>query len=387
MTENSLWKALADVPPLKLGHLEMLRFRNHVHSILDATARFNLVSGSNGSGKTTVLEAIHYLCVGRGFVAGQDQTYTMHGCEAEGFLLKGHFVARDIPVRMECRYKGGEGKTLIFNEKPYERLSDHLGRLPAVAFYPGDIELVWGFAGERRRYLDQIFSFINPSYLEALKVYYKALEQRNALLRQAREKSSTPDGMLMEVYEEDMLRSSEILLSFRDEAVRLLNPLLGSLYRTLARNHENTDLAWQPSSNNTGQLKEAWTKEWNRDIRFASTLYGPHRDDYPFLLNGLPLKKNASQGQQKTFILSLKLGISLLISQKLGLKPILLFDDIFDKLDEDRIRALMEILAESGCQIFLTDTSRSRLRPLAENTDLRIFECSNGSVHLYSAQS
>jgi DNA replication and repair protein RecF len=381
MTEENLRDSLAEVPALKLEYLELQYFKNHQHSLFTPSENFNLITGANGSGKTSLLEAIHYLCVGRGFTVGQDAGYVMHGHEAEGFFLKGRFRWEDMPSHIECFYKPGEGKIIRFNEKPYERLSDHLGRLPVVAFFPGDIELVWGFAAERRRYLDQIFSFINPRYLEALKAYYKLLEQRNALLRSGRENRSQPDTMLLEVYDDEMLKSSEILSEFRRRGTQEINILLGQIYRLLAHNDEEPSLKWQPSVSSTEELRERWKKEFLREWRIGSTLYGPHRDDYRFSLNDRPLKKAASQGQQKTYIVALKLSITLLMTKTLRKKPILLLDDIFDKLDEARVHALLDYLRHSGSQIFVTDTSFNRFSTFDGGGLLRIFECRNGFVY------
>lgn len=384
MAEENLWDSVAEVPALKLEHLELKHFKNHLHSTLTPTDSYNLITGANGSGKTSLLEAIHYLCVGRGFTVSQDAGYVMHGHEEVGFFLKGHFRWNEMPARIECSYKPREGKVILYNDKAYERLGDHFGRLPVVAFFPGDVELVWGFAAERRRYLDQIFCFINPHYLEALRLYNKLLEQRNALLRSGRENRSQPDAMLLEVYEEEMFKASEILYEFRYRSSQEIHSLLGRIYRLLARNEEAASLQWQPSVSSVNELREVWKKEFLRELRLGSTLFGPHRDDYRFLLNERALKKAASQGQQKTFIVALKLSITLLMTQKLHKKPILLLDDIFDKLDDTRVHALLEYLRHSGCQIFVTDTSSLRLAALRSASPLRIFECRNGSVHTFS---
>lgn len=381
MAEENLWEALAEVPALILEYLEVQRFKNHLHSRLTFSEHYNLITGVNGSGKTSLLEAIHYLCIGRGFAVGQDASYVMNGYEPEGFWLKGHFIWENLPARIECFYKAGEGKVIRFNDKPYERLSDHLGRLPVVAFYPGDVELVWGFAAERRRYLDQIFSFIHPRYLEALKIYYKLLEQRNALLRAGRETGTHPDPALLEVYEEEMLKASDILYETRSDCSREIHFLLHKIYRFLAPREEEPALLWQPAVPTTKELREIWAKERMRECRAGSTLFGPHRDDYRFLLNDRQLKKEASQGQQKTFIVALKLSITVLLTQKLRKKPILLLDDIFDKLDEQRVHALLEFLGYLGSQIFITDTSSHRFSHFRNGRSLRNFECRNGVVY------
>lgn len=381
MDINALWAPLSGVPSVWAESLRLVSFRNHTDSRLQPGRQFNLISGPNGSGKTSVLDALHFLCVGRGFSAGQDQVY-VHQPQANGFFLSGQFRDGDIPLQIECRYVPGEGKRLSFNGKDYERLSDHLGRLPAVAFYPSDIVLVWGFAGERRRYFDQMYSMLSGTYLQALRKYHKILEQRNAYLRQTRENRMPPDSVLLEVYNKELCEAASTLLQERAHFTENLHKLLRAFYSFLAGTDEEPSVSWTADITSASQLSEALDRHFDQELRLGITFLGPHRDDYRFELNGQPLKKSASQGQQKTFLAALKLSLIHMLSETLRKKPVVLLDDLFDKLDNRRVKALVEVLGAAEMQVFITDTSAARLLEATQGCkgEFRIFECENGTV-------
>ncbi|MCS6979798.1 MAG: DNA replication and repair protein RecF [Flavobacteriales bacterium] len=384
MAFENLWSEVSGFPAVTLEKLEIWNFRNHRHTAVNFQSWAHCITGPNGSGKSALLEAISYLCTGRGFASGQDQNYVMLGHEQEGFELHGHFRLDTLPFKIECTYKSGVGKEFRFNGKLYGKLSDHLGRLPAVAIYPADIEMVWGYAADRRKYLDQILSFSDPNYLNVLKRYYKFLELRNAHLRQAKEARRSPDPVLLEAYAEEMGAATEILNELRSRYVSHINEKLILFYEVLAHNNEYPYLEWHPSAPETEKFRHELVTAYEADLRVGSTLRGPHKDEVEFRLHGQPLKKHGSQGQQKTYLIALKLAAIHMLSVKLNRKPLILLDDIFDKLDPRRVESLLQLLAEFKGQLFISDTEPGRLFSVKGVPDMNfhIFECDAGNLRV-----
>ena len=380
MTQDKIWQDSPGKAFLK--SLRMMNFKNHSDTSIEFGQNISVFYGLNGSGKTSILEAIYYLCVGRSFHIIQDHVY-VNTLSYDGFRLFANFLLDAIPFQVECIFKPGTGKKISVNGKECDRISDHIGRLPVIAFYPADISLVWGFSSERRRFFDQILSSVNPTYLKTLKKYHNILDQRNSLLRQAKNYSKALDFMLLDIYNNELAQCSEVIRNYRVELINFLSGSLKYHYQKLVDDHENPSLFFDSDVTLDESFLETYRKSFELDLRTGATNRGIHKDDYIFHLKNNLLKKTGSQGQQKTFLVALKLGISEFITQKTAKTPLILLDDIFDKLDYKRVESLMSILMNFHSQVFITDTYSDRISKMLHksNQSFDIFECDNGKVH------
>ena len=347
---------------MQLKKLTLSGFRNIADAEIAPDGRIVCFTGDNGAGKSNMLDSVHYLAMGRAPSAMPDSQSVAHG--GDYFMVEGEFEA-DSGSRQTvlCSFKRGTGKILKRNGKPYEKLSDHIGSIPLVIVSPSDYILITDAAEERRRWLDSFLSQLDKEYLAAVMRYRQVLGERNRLLKSG----SFADGSLMEVLDIQLVEAGEKIHERRGLLIGRLAPLVAEYYRLLSGDREQVELAYRSELDGT-PFAEILARTAERDAALGFTASGVHRDDMKMTIGGYPLRKYGSQGQQKSFLIALKLAQYTLLAEDKGEKPILLLDDIFDKLDMDRVRQLMAIVSEDAFgQIFVTDHSRERLSAILES--------------------
>lgn len=368
-----------------LKNISIINYKNIKAANLELSSNINCLIGHNGVGKTNFLDAIYYLSFCRSAYNSVDSQVITHD---EGFfMLEGNYM-NDEGGDMEniyCGMKRGTKKHFKRNKKEYKRLSQHIGLIPLIFISPADISLIEGGSEERRKLMDVVISQYDYSYIEALANYNKALQQRNALLKMEEE----PDMALMEIWEQEMARNGELLYQKRDAFIRELVPVFQQIYQHISGNREEVKLKYI-SHCQRGPLLEIIQRDRFKDRAVGYSLHGVHRDDLEMLIGEYQMKREGSQGQNKTFVLALKLAqFSFLKRTVSNTTPLLLLDDIFDKLDAQRVEAIVELVSgENFGQIFITDTNRDHLDQILNNMndDYKIFSVEGGEINLIKTQ-
>ena len=340
---------------MTLLDIDIVDFKNIAGATLEFSPGVNCLLGRNGMGKSNLLEAIHMLCLARGFSSMPDQSYIRHG--AESALVKGTFEA-DASDRhtISCGIVRSRGKTLKTDGKTYQRMSDHIGLYPAVTVAPHDSRLVSESGEERRRFMDVVISQARPDYLSHLIGYNRALESRNRMLR-----AGLNDPILYEAVEAAMDSHAVAIHAARAEWVGGMAVPVARYYSEIAGGGEQTSISYK-SALNSQTMAEVLAANRAKDQVLGYTSGGPHRDDILMNLDSYSLRRLGSQGQVKTFTIALRLAVYDFLRQTSGRTPLLLLDDIFDKLDTDRVGRIMQIVSGGGFgQIFITDTNRKHL--------------------------
>lgn len=340
-----------------LRRLSLANFKNIASATLELSPKINCFLGDNGMGKSNLLDALYFLSYCRSFTGAVDGLLVRRG--EEFATLQGQYFRRGLDEDLAAGLRPGQRKVFRRGGKPYKRLAEHLGAFPLVLLSPADMNLVSGEPAERRRFLDQIVSQSDSRYLDALMRYNGALEQRNKLLRQG-----SVDATLYEVLEAQLESSGNVITSLRRATTERLAAIFGRYYNAISGNDELATMSYSTSDYSAdGGLAEHLRRLRNRDLALGYTASGPHRDDISFEIDGMPVRRSASQGQTKTFTTALRFAQYELLRDSLGLRPLLLLDDIFDKLDAGRVRRIMEIVggSDSFGQIFITDTNRRHL--------------------------
>ncbi|GGG40210.1 DNA replication/repair protein RecF [Hymenobacter glacieicola] len=365
-----------------LESLHLLFFKNYEEANLGLSPHINCFVGDNGSGKTNLLDAIHYLSLTKSAFTSSDAHSINQG--AEFFVVKGRFRTEpgEKSETIQCSLRQGQKKTLTHDKQPYERISDHIGRYPVVLISPYDTDLIRQGSEERRKYFDSLISQLDHEYLEHLIRYTHLLKQRNSLLKLAADRQAGYDRDYLLVLDEQLAPIGEQLVKRRQEFLAEFEPVFQRHYEQLADAREQVTLAYKSELPNSDFLKLLRLNE-RKDLLLQRTSAGPHRDDVTFLMDELAVKGYGSQGQQKSFAIALKLAQFEVLAQHKQHKPLLLLDDIFDRLDEKRITRLMQLVANHTFgQIFLTDTHLERTdRVLATlSDDIRRFRVESGTV-------
>ena len=361
-----------------LKNISIINYKNIKGANLDLSPKINCLIGHNGMGKTNFLDAIYYLSFCRSTNLPIDSQIITH--DENFFMLEGNYENDNGDVEnIYCGMKRGTKKHFKRNKKEYKRLSQHIGLIPLIFVSPSDVSLIEGGSEERRKLMDVVISQYDHSYIEALANYNKALQQRNALLKM----EADPDPMLMELWEQQMAQNGEILFAKRQAFVCELVPIFQQIYQHISGNQEKVDL--QYSSHCTrGPLLEVIQRDRFKDRAVGYSLHGVHRDDLEFLLGDYQMKREGSQGQNKTFVIALKLAqFSFLQRTVSNTTPLLLLDDIFDKLDAQRVEAIVQLVSgDNFGQIFITDTNRDHLDQILRrlNGDYKLFYVENGEI-------
>lgn len=366
--------SLNTVMNVHLARLSVLHFRNHREAELALGPQVNCITGPNGTGKTNLLDAVHYLGLCKSYFEPQDSHNVLHG--EEFFLVKGTMAGADGEDELACSVRKGHRKVFSRNRKEYERLADHVGRYPVVMITPYDGQLVLEGSDVRRRFLDGLIAQFDRAYLDALMRYNRALAQRNLLLKQM---SGRLDRALVEPWDEQLVLHGTAVHTVRQAFMERLVPLLEAHYAGITSGPERVGLHYR-SELAEGDMRALLDRQWGKDQAAEHTTAGIHKDDLVFLLDDQPLKRAGSQGQQKTFLIALKLAQFDLTVERTGLTPILLLDDIFDKIDPQRMRHLLELLSSGNFgQVIITDTDAERLHQALDGLplDIRFFHLSH----------
>ena len=334
----------------------------------------------NGEGKTNLLDSIHFLSLCRSYSTSQDSLCILHNQDL--MSIAGLYENEDGPAEdIHIGIRRGQKKVVRRGKKAYKRLVEHIGLIPLVMVSPADQFLIAGGSEERRRFMDIIISQYNPMYMEALLRYNKALLQRNALLKE----ETPPDAEMFLLWEEQMAKEAEYIFQCRSEYIKDFTPIFQQFYNHISKEKEMVELRYT-SHCQRGPLLEQLTNDRFRDQAVGYSLHGVHKDDLEMLLGGYAIKREGSQGQNKTFLIALKLA-QFDFLKRTGSKttPLLLLDDIFDKLDAERVEQIVSLVNNDMFgQIFITDTNRDHLDSILQKSDgdYRIFHVNNGNVTL-----
>ena len=358
-----------------LTRLSLLNFKNLAQEELALDKGFNCFVGDNGTCKTNIIDAVYYLSMCKSSLAMTDLQCVRHG--EKFFVLEGDYRTDEgRHERVVCSYQRGAAKVVKRNDKVYERLADHIGLVPVVIVSPADSSLISDSADERRRYINSFISQLDKSYLDAAMRYNTALANRNSYLKIG------SDEEMLRIYDAQMAPVAAKIHKARLEITELLYPLVCEYYRALSDDHEQVELEYRSELNNA-TLEELLLAARERDRIMGYTTCGVQRDDLRFSIGGYTLRKYGSQGQQKSFLIALKLAQYRIIAQACGEKPILLLDDLFDKLDESRVAELISLVAGNTFgQIVITDCSHERMERLLENSgaEYKLFDVTYGKV-------
>ena len=342
-----------------LKSLHLTNFKSHAEASFEFNSNVNGIVGANGSGKTNLLDAIHYLSFGKSCFSAKDVSSVRLGTDF--FALHGDFADEESgnTTQVSCVYKNGT-KSLRANKKEYDRLSDHVGLFPVVMVSPYDSDIINEGSEVRRKFFDMIIAQFDKEYLQQLISYRKLLQQRNALLKQFLDNHrSEPE--LLQILDEQMMPLGTFIYERRRDFIEGIQPIFQQHYARLADDAEQVTIEYQ-----SGLLETSYAEGLRQnavaDARSGFTNFGIHKDDFAFFINGQPVKRFGSQGQQKSFSLALRLAQFDYSYEKKQIKPILLLDDIFDKLDKTRISALLQMVGQEHFgQVFITDTDEVRV--------------------------
>lgn len=366
---------------MHLKHLSLINFKNYPEAELSFSPRFNCFTGNNGEGKTNLLDAIHYLSFCKSFFNSVDSRNISHN--EPFFMIKGTFDLENNEEEIYCGLKRNQKKQFKRNKKEYSRLADHIGLFPLVMISPADSELISEGSEQRRKFIDSVISQYDKSYLEDLISYNKILSQRNALLKRFADSRSFDEASL-EIWDIQLIDLAQTIHKKREEFIKSFIPIFQKYYELISGGKENVGLHYQ-SHLNEGDFVEVLKKALKKDLALQYSTVGIHKDDLEFLLNSHSIKMYGSQGQQKSYLIALRLAQFSYIQKIKNLTPILLLDDIYDKLDETRVSQLMEIVSgpEFG-QVFITDTHSERIPKLfKEKKHLRHFKVNSGNVESF----
>ncbi len=360
-----------------LKKLSLLNFKNVKEATLLLSPKINCFIGQNGVGKTNVLDAIYVLSFCHSAYTSQDSLVIRHG--ESFFVIEGDYEEFSI----YCGMKRGTKKHFKRDNKEYKRLSEHIGLIPIVMVAPGDTMII-DLPDERRRFMDMVISQLNRSYMESLNRYNKALQQRNVLLKKDEEEL---DWDVIAILEEQMALEGEFIYEQRDRLVSSLVPRFQEFYSIISGGREQVSLRYI-SHCQRGPLLDVIRQSRMKDHIMGYSLHGVHRDDWEILLDDHAMRHEGSQGQQKTFVIALKLAqYDILRQARPQTKPILLLDDIFDKLDANRVEKIINLVSGEGFgQIFVTDTNRDHLDQIlqTDHIDYRLFLVEHGEIKIQS---
>jgi DNA replication and repair protein RecF len=365
---------------MHLKKLSVLNFKNYPEVELLFCSHINCLTGNNGEGKTNILDAIHYLSFCKSFFNPIDSQNILH--ESPFFLIQGLYETENQEEdELYCGLKRNQKKQFKRNKKEYSRLADHIGLYPLVMISPADSELITEGSESRRRFIDSVIAQFDRDYLENLISYNKVLSQRNALLKQFGD-SRQFDKTSLEIWDIQLIEYGKKVHLKRQSFINSFIPIFQKYYELISGGREQVGMDYI-SHLNDNAFADVLEKALNRDRAMEYTTVGIHKDDLEFTINGYPLKKYASQGQQKSFLIALKLAQFAFIKSIKKVTPILLLDDIYDKLDDLRVKQLMELVSSDHFgQLFITDTHPTRLADLFKttNADFKVFQITNGSV-------
>ena len=356
-----------------IKNLKLFNFKNHSEKSFDFSPEINCFVGNNGAGKTNILDALHYLSMAKSFLGNLDAQNILH--DSDFFAIEAEIQGEEKNDIIKVQLPK-EGKKIIKkNDKTYERIADHIGFLPSVMISPYDANLISDGSESRRKFLDAMISQTDSDYLFALIQYQKTLQQRNALLKYFA-KNRTFDLDSLEIYNEPLNKFGTQIFEKRQRFVASILPTIQHFYEIISKGNEKVTVIYE-SNLNEQNFEEILSENLEKDRVLTYTSRGIHKDDLRFEMNGNLIKKFGSQGQQKSFLIALKLAQIKRIKDITNKNPILLLDDIFDKLDDNRVSQLIELVNQQNFgQIFITDTHRERTESVVKriNEESKIFQ-------------
>ncbi len=350
-------------------------FRNIALQELEFSPNINCISGNNGEGKTNLLDAIYYLSMTKSAFAASDRFNFRHGTDE--FSLSGIYrMDNGLSSRFAMKISSKGEKKLRRDDKPYGRVSEHIGVLPVVMVSPSDNSLVSDSGEERRRFVNSVLSQMDREYMSAMQHYNRLLQQRNRML-----KEPEVDRTLLEVIDMRMSALAGPIHDARRRFVDDIRPVVAEYYKALSGDTEQVDIRYE-SELSSSSLEDILASSFEKDRILKYTGSGIHRDDFVFMMNGHPIRRYGSQGQQKSFLVSLKFAQYEIMKRNYGFPPVLLLDDVFDKLDMSRISNLLQMVASKDFgQIFITDSNKVRMSGIVDELtqDRVYFETAAGS--------
>ncbi|MBV7267878.1 DNA replication/repair protein RecF [Winogradskyella luteola] len=340
-----------------LNTLSLVNYKNFESQVFDFDAKINCFVGVNGVGKTNALDAIYHLAFGKSYFNPIALQNIKH--DTEFFVVDGNFEKHKRTEKIIVSLKRGQKKIIKRNGKAYEKFSEHIGFIPLVIISPADRDLIIEGSDTRRKFIDSVISQSDKTYLASLIAYNKVLSQRNALLKYFA-LNNTFNGDTLTIYNEQLNTFGNDIFKKRDEFLKIFIPIFKERYQAICQSKETIDLKYKSDLFN-GELIHLLESNLNKDKALQYTSVGSHKDDLVFLIDKFPIKKFGSQGQQKSFLIALKLAQFDFIKQQSGVSPILLLDDIFDKLDENRVAQIISLVDDENFgQIFISDTHADR---------------------------
>lgn len=341
-----------------LKKLSLINYKNFDQLTIDFDSKINCFVGKNGIGKTNVLDAIYHLAFGKSYFNPITSQNVKHG--EDFFMLEGAFENGDKSEKIITSFKKGQRKLIKRNGKDYEKLSDHIGTIPLVIISPTDRDLILEGSDTRRKFMDGVISQGDKLYLEALLRYNKVLSQRNALLKYFAA-NRTYDEASLEVYDDQIIEFGNVIFKKRQEFIEEFKPILQKRYQEISNSRESISMIYKTQFNEDETFENILKSGLKTDLQRQFSNYGTHKDDLIFKIKSHSVKKFGSQGQQKSYLIALKFAQYDFLKSHYGVKPILLLDDIFDKLDEDRVSQIIKMVtgAELG-QMCISDTHPER---------------------------
>lgn len=362
-----------------LDSISLLDYKNIEQAEISCCSKLNCFLGDNGAGKTNLLDAIYYLSFSKSFFNSIDSQNVRHGQEM--FLIKGKYNRLEEEETISVGFKQGQKKQFKRNKKAYKKLADHIGLFPLVMVSPSDTSLILGGSDERRKFMDGVISQFDRNYLEALLRYNRALQQRNNLLKHFAEQRNF-DVDTLSIYDEQLIEYGNEIFEKRTRFIEEMIPVFQHFYAFVSQGKEQVVLGYD-SALKDQSLRDLLEHSRNKDRMIQYTSVGIHKDDLTLGLGDYAIKKLGSQGQTKTFLVALKFAQFEYLKKQGGIKPILLLDDIFDKLDAGRVGKIIELVSDDNFgQIFVTDTNREHLDGILEQMDtiFKIYRVEKGKV-------
>lgn len=360
---------------MKIERLSIVHFKNIEEAELSFSPKMNCFFGNNGMGKTNLLDAIYFLSFCKSYTNLPDSQVVRH--EQDFCVLQGWYELDNETEEIYCGIKKKHRKRFKRNKKEYEKLSDHIGLLPLVMVSPADTDLIQGGSEDRRKFVDMVISQYDKDYLRSLIAYNKALEQRNALL-----KAESQDVSLFEIWEEQMVLHGEVIFSKRKAFLEDFLPIFKEFYSFICQDGEIVGMNYV-SQLHQAELADLLVRKRERDLLLGYSTQGVHKDDFDFMLGDYLMKKIGSQGQNKTYLIALKLAQFDFLVRTGSTLPVLLLDDIFDKLDAHRVEQIIKLVSNNQFgQIFVTDTNRKYLDEILRKMehDYMLFHVEDGKI-------
>ncbi|WP_421941214.1 DNA replication/repair protein RecF [Pedobacter sp.] len=362
-----------------LKNITLLNFKNYTDADIRFSETVNVFTGNNGSGKTNMLDAIHYLCLCKSYFNPIDGQQIKTG--QEFFMVQGDFDRSEKNEKISCGVKRNQKKQFKRNKKEYDKLADHIGLFPVVMISPYDVNLIMEGSEERRKFIDNVISQTDAQYLDQLIAYNRVLLNRNAFLKQIAI-SRKYDPTLLQILDEQLVQTGNKIFATRKAFMDEFIPLFNQYYIYITDNKEMVTLQYQSQLTDV-PFEQLLEKSVEKDRVLERTTTGIHKDELAFTIHEMPLKKFGSQGQQKSFLIALKLAQYAYLAKNKGFKPLLLLDDIFDKLDDNRVQKLMQMVSHHDFgQIFITDTGIDRVKAIfkAIEVGVTLFTVENGQI-------